>query len=291
MTKHIHSLGDLARRISAWTTKGLLTLILVVMALGFGREVLHWWHEDAAKPTPPAVAGEEATRVQSLEFGEQSWLIRREAFSGAPGDLPRALLTACRAAIGEARPRGETPDAAEKQLLQRLAGQQPAAEERGQWRLYQWNEGRPVMIGTRTSLDKTAYRVVIWGLAIPAGNNAWTLYLFQASGAVTGLERPENEVPLPPGGHRLVAIRAGGDAILAFSLDDCDAARGYYDHWFAQHQWTVALGWQAAASGWQARYERRSTSPGVTADIRLATDAQGRWTGLVMQSELESVKR
>ena len=43
--------AGLAKRISAWTTRGLLTLMVLVAGLGFGRQVLKWWAADAADRT------------------------------------------------------------------------------------------------------------------------------------------------------------------------------------------------------------------------------------------------
>jgi hypothetical protein len=111
--------------------------------------------------------------------------------------------------------------------------------------------------------------------------------LFQAGGAAGGQGKPAVEIPLPPGGHRLVAIRAlGGEAITAFSADDGNAGRGFYDRWFADHGWTAAHDWQQAASGWQARYEMRSQGPALAVDIHLGIDPQGGWSGLIMESPL-----
>ena len=62
------------------------------------------------------------------------------SFPAGRRDVPAALQAACRAAIVDSRPRGESPDAAEQELLKRLAGERPVAEEHGQWRLYQWGE-------------------------------------------------------------------------------------------------------------------------------------------------------
>ncbi len=308
-------LGGLARRISAWTTNSLLTVMLLVIALGFGREVLHWWHEDGTAPPAGPLAAHDPLGDDSvpheLEFGDQTWSIRRQEFSGPPGEVAVALQAACRTAIVDSRPRGESPDAAEQELLKRLARERPVAEERGQWRLYQWGAGHPVLIGTRAvgakgqkmaettpsggpSLAETPYRVVIWGVAAPAGPwsaDAWTLYLFQSGGTAGGQGQSEGAIPLPPGGHRLLSIRAaGGGAITAFSANEGDAARTFYDRWFAEHAWTVASGWRSLASGWHARFELRSHVPARAIDIRLGTDSQGRWTGLLMESQVEREK-
>ena len=306
--------------------------MLLVIALGFGREVLHWWHDEG---TPPAVAPADplgdGAGLHVLEFGDQAWSIRRQEFSGRQGDVPAALQAACRTAIVDARPRGESPDAAEQELLNRLTRERPVAEQHGQWRIYLWGQGHPVLIGTRaigpgtsvdgtgrgkahpaagTNLDETTYRVVIWGVAVPASADAWTLYLFQPGGTGGGQSQSEVAIPLPPGGHRLIAIRAtqspgcpGGEAITAFSADDGNLARGFYDRWFADHGWKVAAGWEQIASGWHARFEMRRGSVGdrphqvgdrpqqaLAVDVRLGPDAQGRWTGLVMESQLERGK-
>ena len=133
--------------------------------------------------------------------------------------------------------------------------------------------------------------MVLWGIAVPAAKEAWTLYLFQAVAATAGQGQPDVEIPLPPGGHRLASIgTASGGVIMAFATDEGDSAREFYDRWFAEHGWTVAAAWQAFASGWQARFERRSLLPVLAVDVRLGADPQGRWTGLVMKSELEGKK-
>ena len=65
-------------------------------------------------------------------------------------------------------------------------------------------------------------------------------------------------------------------------------ARGFFDRWFADHGWTPATGWQSFAGGWYARFETHS--PARAVDIRLGTDAQGQWTGLVVESQVEQWK-
>ena len=142
------------------------------------------------------------------------------------------LETACRAAIVDSRPRGESADAAEQDLRSDLR-EQPVAHEKGQWRLYQWGSDHPVLIGTRalwgsrdrrlprTSLDETVYRVVLWGYSgrsrpVQAAGRL-DLVLVSGRGAAGTERQLADEVPLPPGGHRLVAIRAvDSGAITAF---------------------------------------------------------------------------
>ena len=263
--------------------------MLLVMALGFGREVLHWWH---GAGTPPA-----AIRA-SRSLGRR----RRTACPGVRGPgvvdpaagvlrsrgrCPAALQAACRAAIVDSRPRGESADAAEQELLKRLAGERPVAEEPGQWRLYRWGEGHPVLIGTRaveqgagsgsrsgqrrrvggahspallapgTNLDETPYRVVIWGIAIPAARkDAWTLYLFQSGGAAGGQGQPRGRDSAPAGR-------------TSPGIDPRGGRRG--NHGLFRRRWRCGprvlrplvrrsrldgrAGWQQVASGWHARFE------------------------------------
>jgi hypothetical protein len=303
-------MGGLARRISRWTTNCLLTVMLLVIALGFGRQVRHWWHDDTVaqrggKGDSPIFADTKIGTVPSgsadtevLVFGDQNWSIRRQEFTGAPGAVPAALVQFCRTAIADVPPRGDAADAVEEDVLKRLAAEKPVAEEPGKWRLFQGSEGVPIVIGTRnvwqpaarTTLAKPLYRVVIWGMAAPASTSAWTIYVFQAGGAGTGISQSMVQLPLPPGGHRLASIGAAGNSITAFSADGGldDPIRRFYDRWFTEHGWTAAIGWRQSGTGWQARFETSAGGTAVAVDVRLSSDSKGRCTGLLMESQLES---
>ena len=136
-TKQSPSLGRLARRISAWTTNGLISVMLVVIGLGFGREVLHWWHDEGGVPAaaPPMAADPlgDGAAPHLLEFGDQAWSVRRQEFSGLWADVSAALQAACRRAIVDARPCGKLPDAAEEELLKPspLSGPSPRSRASG----------------------------------------------------------------------------------------------------------------------------------------------------------------
>ncbi len=145
-------MGRLARRISRWTTNALLTAMLLVIALGFGRQVLHWWHDETSPRRALPEIGtvpNGAAETQILAFGDQNWSIRRQEYSGPVGAVPAALVQFCRSVIADVPPRGDTADAAEQDVLKRLAADKPIAEEPSKWRLYQWSEGVPIVIGTR----------------------------------------------------------------------------------------------------------------------------------------------
>ena len=106
--------------------------------------------------------------------------------------------------------------------------------------------------------------------------------MFQAGGAAGGAGQAEVEIPLPPGGHRLVSIRAaGGGAITAFSADDGDCGpRSFTTAGLPSTAGRPRPAGSTIASGWHARFEMRSRAPALAVDIRLGIDSQGRWSGL-----------
>jgi hypothetical protein len=286
--------------------------MLLVIAIGFGREVIQWWHSGpAAKPRDSGQTELPAggTESQILQFGDQSWSIRRQEFLGPREAVPAALQAVCRSAIVTAQPRNSKPDAAEQNVLTRLASEQAVAEEVGKWRLYQWSEGFPILIGTRavavdssqsagpeagTNLAETTHRVVIWGMAVPVAADAWTLYVFQADRAPGSQATAAVEIPLPRAARRVAAIRSvGGEAITAFSLGDEGVvrARQHFDGWFAMHDWNAVGPWQPISTGWHARFESKSQSSFRAVDIRLGVDSQGKLTGLLLESQVEKGTR
>jgi hypothetical protein len=327
--------GRLARRISAYTTKSLISVMLVVIALAFGREVLHWWREGGiAAPHGPSAKVEPTSDVapRVLRFGNQAWSIQRQEFPGRQAATPAALQATCRTAIEMSQPRSEEADADELELLRRLAAEKPIAEEPGRWRIYQWGGASSVLIGTRavaasrregqegqvgmsqdksrpaevhptvgrsakvrpttsgTNLANNDYRVVVWGVAIPTAGDVWTLYLFQP-GKANGAGEGGIETPLPEGGHRLLSICGSGEAMTTFSTADAASSRQFYDEWFAAHGGQAIDGWRRIAGGWNARFEIRSEVQSLTVDIRLGTDSQGGWTGLIMERQREREER
>ena len=171
----------------------------------------------------------------------------------------------------------DPPDAAEQDMLKRFAAEKPVAEEPGQWRLYQWSEGFPIVVGTRnvsgtlrvpllngtrsvpdTLLAETPYRVVIWSLAVPAGSRRLVTVYF--SGRRRGIEREARyaAVPLPPGVRRLATIRAeSGESVTAFAADDdlSGTPGGFTIAGLPSMVGLAAVAWQAVSGGWHARFE------------------------------------
>jgi hypothetical protein len=319
--------GMLARRISAWTTRGLLSVIILVAGVGFGRQVLRWWaagpDESAGKPLPLAEDNSlgDPSRSSVVQFGDQPWSIRRQPLSGNSAAACTALRVACREAVTRGDPVTDHPDQAESDLLARLGRQKPVEEEPGQWQLYECAEGFPMVIGTRpwprsaagpvasggedvragesppppagTQLAETSRRVVIWGLAVPAGRDAWALYTFQPQPTVGQRTDGLPDIPLPGGSKRLVSLRASGGArIVAFAgPEQPDAWMRFYDAWFSQPDWKAQRAWQRIGPGRQARYVAANGHGLATVDIRLGPDRGGQWTGLLIISPSPSGAR
>ena len=217
----------LAKRIASWTTKSLLSAMVLVAGLGVGRQVLKWWsdgsRESAPLPTPFQQDDGlgDASRVHILQFGDQCWSIRRQTVVGRVADAAGALRAACRETIAGAQPAGSQPTEAERQFLAKLGRQRPVEEKPGEWQLFQWNEDVPMLVGVRpwppsspvgagTPLAEPGRRVVLWGLAIPAEPGNWTLMAFQPEAGTDSSRDVFPEIPLPPDAKRLISIRVAG---------------------------------------------------------------------------------
>jgi hypothetical protein len=300
-------MGRVARQISTWTTNCLLTGILIVVSLGFGRQVMVWWSvpeaaaTSAANVAPPGLALNDALQGQLIRFGNQKWSIRRKAVAGRDEDAARALLAECRERIPQAAAPTDPPDAAEQGLLARLAREKPAAESPGQWQLYAWEKGCPMAVGVRQfapasgsvsgkTLAERGHRVVIWGVAAPAAAvDRWTLWLFHPDGggnsSVGGLPSP----PIPPECQRILSVQADrGQSLVVFSgSEPLGRYEDFYRGWFAQQGWKAAADHPSAGAGRHLQYVARGRNPAVAADVHLSVDAGGRCTGWLMTFELE----
>ncbi len=303
------SFGLLARRISAWTTNGLLTVIILVVGLVFGRQVLRWWAADAprsnaASATPRIGQGlGDPSQPHVLQFGNQPWSLRQQVIGGDRQAAAAALLADCRRFLQSApAPAGAAGSdraarARNAEVLATLRQLKPTEEERGKWRLYQLPNDLPMVAGVRQDAAATQGRaasklaegtpaVVIWGLAIPRARQAWTLYTFQPESDAGQPNSGLASIPIPPGSCRIMAMQvAEGGGIAAFSGPDrTEQWKQFYDDWFVKHRWKPSGGWQQMGSSWHVRYTAADRRQPAAAEIRLSPDRQGRCTGLVMVS-------
>ncbi len=182
--------AQLARRISGTTSKCLLTAIVLVAGLGFGRQVLHWWREDETPSEAEDLSARLADglgdpeRLHTLQFGDLPWSLLRQSLDGSKDQAAAALRASCREVLqqnatgrptagrSEAQgadgrpPQGTTEGTksledpgegrSEGEFLRRLVATEPAEEEPGKWRLYELNETFPMVVGTAGATDAPA---------------------------------------------------------------------------------------------------------------------------------------
>ncbi|HUY90520.1 MAG TPA: hypothetical protein VMV10_17415 [Pirellulales bacterium] len=294
----------MARRMADWTTKGLFSALVLVGGLGFGKQVIRWWGDDESAPAvagPAAPAFDLAAGAGPVEIaaGNSNLRFGRQMIAGDQAEATKSLRAACRQALATAAPWSPSADAEEQNLLTRLAQLEPAEQlSQAEARLYEPVPGMPLAIGVRRfadaseggSQDATSPpdRVVLWGLAAPAGENAWTLYLFRVRQPGAGGDaRP----PLPPGCRRLMAFSnsAGAGTVAFQGTGGCDEYRRFYQAWQAEHWPQAVADWRPApGGGWQATIARGDSAAADGAVKSLAIHLVPRQfagcTGLVFVS-------
>lgn len=297
----------LARQITAVTTNCLLTALVVVAGLGFGRQVLKWWREDAAGPQtsagplPVADGLGDLWRSHLLQFGDQPWSFRRQSIPGDRQAASEALRKSCRRLLAQAPLPGDDPTGAEQQLLARLAASDPVAQRPGTWQLHELQEPFPMVVGIRqiapgegtrdaTGPPGAPARIVAWGWAIPAGDRAWTLWIYGAREADEGGESALSAIPIPPECSRILGVCvAGGGATLAFEGPPRPKTwMHFYGQWFTRHNWKAAGDWQRRGSAWHQRYTSQEGGSTTCVDVRFAADGRGRFVGLLMATPFGS---
>jgi len=291
----------LARRISVWTTNGLLTLIVLLAGLAFGKQVLRWWSADQSNPVgsvaPNSVADGlgDAGRPHRISFGSQSWSMTRQSVSGSREAAAGALRASCRRLTGRSELPNDPPGSAEEGLLDRLARQKPVDQVPGMWQIYELDEGFPVAVGVRRRnsppeghngrhIALPADRVVTWGIAVPVARNSWTVYAFHQPGTADSLDNQLKEIPLPPASSKTLSILAvGGSGVVGFrGPAEASTWTRFYDEWSRQHGWTVVDGWRRSGAGRYARFTSSANEPLGTLDVHFAPNGKGGMSGLLL---------
>jgi len=307
-----HSPGGfagLAKRISSWTTRAVLSAIVVLAGLTFGRQVLRWWGEDSADGRAPARSGPAPDDLANpasphgFEFGDGRWTITRQEVRGSREEVLGLLRATCREAAQAAPDPGTTAEEpagpAEIGLLKSLAGRTPVEQEPGQWQLYQLDEPIPLVAAARVGhikppemtnasgggpVAQPALRVVAWGLALPMGDRDWVALGFRPRGLPLRPEGPLAEVPLPPGSRKTLSVQAaGGGSVVSFQGDaGLEAWTTYYDTWSQQAGWTAARGWEQVGTTWRRRFARTTGGVAATLDVLLGPGQPPQVKGLAI---------
>jgi hypothetical protein len=279
----------LARRISAWTSRLLVTAMILVAALAVGRQTIEWWHADPPTSSGPRLSPGpqvgDPDQAHVLQLGDSPWAILRQTVAGSEAAATKTLGDLCRQVIETARPLPGPPTDAEQRFLATLAKLSPSEKRAGQWALYRVPAGFPLLVGIRPTngtairvgqeVVVSASRVVIWAIAAPSAGVGWSLYVFYPEKGAADSTTAVFQVPVPPGASQTLAIRVlGGGAVVGFrGSPSVPAWTEFYDRWFAERGWS-ASGWQSASNVWRAHY-RAAAPDTATADVQLGGDGGG----------------
>jgi hypothetical protein len=167
--------GQLAHRISAWTTNLLAAAIVIAIGLALGWQITSWWRE---KPAPSDTANL-STAAASLpqvdgerEFWTKSGLLKVQRITGTPDDALAAMRAFCREKTTADAPR--TTGQGEAAFVTQLLAEQPL-EESPPLALYQ-PPGQAAMI---VAVDRESRQIVSWSFALPTSGSDWSLYHFR----------------------------------------------------------------------------------------------------------------
>jgi hypothetical protein len=292
--------GTLAERIAAWTTRLLLTVMVLVAGVAVARQVTIWWREDpgvvGVVPTPalPDDLGDPlASHI--LQFGDSPWGMERQTIEGPAAAAFKALRESCRRCLDRDPVAPEGLQKSEQSLLASLGRRPPVDQRPGRWRLYDLEGGFPVVVGVSQQggppprlagnpVAGTTGRMVTWGMGIPTGDRSWALYTFSPSASADVGQGARVEVPLPPHTRCMLAIRvSGGGGMKTFrGVGRNEPWTHFYDQWFGQQGWTSAMAWQHRGATWRARYTH--ANPATVVDVQWTADDRGESTGLILVS-------
>jgi hypothetical protein len=287
------SLGDLARKITSRTTDFLAICIVLAASLTFGSQIVSWWHTapPSAFPTAePALAPpgwDDNLQAVDLEFGNLPLALTRQVVTGDQGSAVAALVRHCRSAVEHAPLPARNADEAEIDLLNRIAGLTPTAEEAGVWQVFVVDERFPLVVGVKCGApaagpvdDHQGRRLVCYGLAMPIGERSWTLFIVK--GSVAGSKSPARsaDIPLPPGAARTLSLRdERGSVLMGFSGTAApEEWIKFYEDRCSERGWTRSDAWSAGNESWSARFARRE---GGWVDVRFAKDRHGELAGVL----------
>jgi hypothetical protein len=289
--------AHLAKQLTVWSSRGIVSAAIIVAGLAFGRQVLQWWGVDRdPSPSPPSQSlalgalGDPA-QEHRLEFGGSDWSLSRATVRASDAKLLAELEARCAAVIASSPVPATEPGPSELALLSRVAATKPACEEAGQWQLFALDSAFPMALGTRwvASTDrppaewvaKTRRRVVTWGLAVPAGGDVWTVYTFHTASLRRDDAAIASDLPIPPGGRKTLAIRAAdGGAVVAFQGPDRPGQWGeFFDAWLAAHGWKATSPWQHRQT---SQSLRAVCETGDSLDVLLSSQGTGEMTGLML---------
>jgi hypothetical protein len=285
--------AGVARRLTSWTSNLLATAIVLVLALGGGRQMVRWYQEEPLPPdrlngSGPSIAS--MAEPLALELSGGGSILKRESLRGEQQAVLERLQRFCREVVTAAEPPTQQGSNSEQRFLASLAERQPIDEAHGAWRIYSLPGAMPIVVGvletpslgpvSQPPLAEPLRRVLAWGIAVPSGQNAWVLYQHQLAADGVAGTLDELPIPLPAGSHRTLTITGQGGERTIGIVGNGDAGdwQRHFDHHMKRQGWQ-SRGWQAAGRGWHARYEQAN---GRVAEVHFAGEGRNQLRGLVI---------
>ncbi len=233
-----------ARRLAGWTSNLLVSAVVVMVGLVFGRQLTSWWAFDAKRPagsTLPTVMvapnplGDDG-RMHQLEFGDLPVRLGRRTIAGDTATVLAGLRAECRRAVEQGSPTRRDPGPEERKMLEGTAGMVPVEQVPG----------------------TVAGRVLCWGFAFPVGEGGteWTLFTGTPADGSAALAAGPLGLPMPSGAQRQLLVQGDdGEGVLMFSgSGDAAQWQSFLDAWFQQRGWERGDGWRDVGSARHCRY-------------------------------------
>lgn len=272
------AIGRVGRRWSRWAGNLLVSGLIVVIGLTFGRQLVQWMTDDAdPPPAPPVALNNDFTH--DLQFGELPFAFRDTQFVGDQDAAFAKLRESCGEAVRREVLPSHEPRAAEMRLLDSLQRKEPVDRQPGQWAIYQL-EGPILMVVATREIAGSAdgehvaavnSRVVSWGLGVPDADSNWLLFTY-AVGAGPG-DSPAGfpALPVPPGSRRTMSLNSvsGGTLVGFVGAGPASDWRRFYDQWFAERRWAAEIPWRQESAVWQARFVKPGSG---RVDVQLVDD-------------------
>jgi hypothetical protein len=148
----IRAQRSLAGRTAAWTSRGILTAVVLLAGVMFGRQVLRWWAQDDVVPGPTGITTDllsPSAEPYLLRFGSQDAAVAVRRVDGTQAEAAAALRSLGVDLLPAVPFPTEPAGTEELRFLVKLAKERPVAEAPGQWRLYAVSKDAPLVAGVR----------------------------------------------------------------------------------------------------------------------------------------------
>lgn len=310
-TEHMLGWTVVAARIAAWTSRLLVSFLIIAAALVCTSQILRWWHKPEPLPVTATNSPDSEFRI-AVEWVDADWTTTLYTASGpeeeVAADLARRMLQAARQATFPA----DSPNEKELSVLRHVIQRTPVLADKSGTAVYRLNQSLPIWLGTRSDetiaspetcgpqgFASTAgtdeaqsqsikdIRIVAWGFLVPVDGDLWRIAL-AVSGSQPAGRHAVPEVPLPSGAAPGFTIRFGdGTMLQAFHGEQVNksAWMAHFDTWLENRGWSADAKWQIRNAEAVRHYRRGDRAEGSAWNeflyVALQDDA-GRTRGFLM---------